>query len=80
MVGRKPSGQKNFITSMKSNWQMATRGVPQVVVLGARLFHIFINSLNDRTERQTVDNVMLGGIVNILEGRTAIQMDSSKDT
>lgn len=78
MVGRKPSGQKNFIASMKSNWQMATRGVPQVVVPGARLFHIFINSLNDRTER--LDNVMLGGIVNILEGRTAIQMDSSKET
>lgn len=80
MGGRKPAGQKNFSASMKSNWQMATRGVPQVVVPGARLFHIFINSLNDRTERQTVDNVMPGGIVNILEGRTAIQMDSSKET
>lgn len=55
---------------------MATRGVPQVVVLGARLFHIFTNSLNDRTERKTVDNVMLGGVGNTLEGRTAIPMDS----
>lgn len=76
MVGRKLSGQKNFIASMKSNWQTVTRGVPQVVVLGARLFHSFINSLNDRTEGKTVDNGMLGGVVNILEGRTAIQMDS----
>lgn len=47
MVGRKPAGQKNFSASMKSNGQMATRGVPQVVVPGAR---------------------------------TAIQMDSSKET
>lgn len=37
---------------------------------------IFINSLKDRTERQTVGNVILGGVVNTLKGRTAIQMDS----
>lgn len=47
-----------------------------MVVLGARLFHIFINSLKDWTERKTVDHVMLGELVNTLKGRTAIQMDS----
>lgn len=71
--------QKVVIASTKSNWQMVTSGVPQVVILGAILFNIFVNNLNDKTEsilRKTVDNMMLGGVVNILEGRTAVQLDS----
>lgn len=58
---------------------MVASGVPQVVILGATLFNIFINNLNDRIEsilRKAVDNMMLGAVVNILDGRTAIQMDS----
>jgi len=37
-----------------------------------------MNNLNDRVEsifRKTVDNTMLGGVVNILRGRTPIQID-----
>lgn len=71
--------QKVVIASTKSNWQMVISGVPQVVILGAILFNIFINNLDDRIEsilRKNVDNMTLGRVVNILEGRTAIQMDS----
>lgn len=64
---------------MKSNGQIVTSGVPQVGVLGPISFSIFINILNDRIEsilRKTVDNIMLGEAVNILDGRTAVQMGS----
>ena len=57
---------------MKFNWQMVTSGVPQVVILGEILFNIFINNLNDRIESilgKTVDNMTLGGVVNIPGGQ-----------
>lgn len=54
--------QKVVISSAKSNWQVVTSGVPQVLIVGAILFKILINNLNDRIEsilRKPVDKKML---------------------
>lgn len=62
--------QKVVISSAKSNWQVVTTGVPQVLIMGAILFNTLINNLNDRIEsilRKPVDKTMLQGAVNILQ-------------
>ncbi|GAB0176077.1 mitochondrial enolase superfamily member 1 [Grus japonensis] len=68
--------QRVFINDSMSKWRSVTSGVPQGYILEPVLFYIFVGNMDSGikcTLSRFADNTKLCGMVDMLEGRDAIQ-------